>query len=413
MKKYVWSETRVEGGKPFTGTLPHPPIEHGCLPESADRRLGAMLAFSFKAPEFYADSCSRSPFKCPGERRACLISCNPKITSSGGTIDPALLTDGDLVKTTELPMAPERREGVDPVRIREAADHSRVDHRVAGKRTHSMPFCLPVATAARRSRPVTMDRTFTSLLTLPKGGSTEHTISFRPGHGQVFPGDIQDACRPRRIRLATSISMQTHSASRRRNRSTIVIAELVLHPGARVNRFEEKAAFNPSAGSLPFATPDVGCRQDVIQKSDVVDLTSKMRPDGTLDWTPPAGHWVVLRFGYSLLGITNHPATKEATGLEVDKLNASYVKNYMNGYLDSYKDTVGADMMGKRGIRYVVTDSWEAGAQNWTDDMIARVHQAARLRSASRGCRCSPGASWRARRPATTFCGTCARPSPT
>ena len=27
--------------------------------------------------------------------------------------------------------------------------------------------------------------------------------------------------------------------------------------------------------------------------------------------------------------------------------------------------------MGKRGIRYVINDSWEAGAQNWTDDMIA------------------------------------------
>jgi hypothetical protein len=29
---------------------------------------------------------------------------------------------------------------------------------------------------------------------------------------------------------------------------------------------------------------------------------------------PPAGDWVILRFGYSLLGITNHPATAEATG---------------------------------------------------------------------------------------------------
>ena len=80
----------------------------------------------------------------------------------------------------------------------------------------------------------------------------------------------------------------------------------------------------------------------------------------------------MLRFGYSLLGITNHPATAEATGLEVDKLNRGYVKNYMDRYLDSYKETVGADYMGKRGIRYVITDSWEAGSQNWTDDMIAQ-----------------------------------------
>jgi hypothetical protein len=28
--------------------------------------------------------------------------------------------------------------------------------------------------------------------------------------------------------------------------------------------------------------------------------------------------------------------------------------------------------MGKHGIRYVITDSWEAGSQNWTDDMMAQ-----------------------------------------
>jgi hypothetical protein len=137
-----------------------------------------------------------------------------------------------------------------------------------------------------------------------------------------------------------------------------------------VNRFEEKAAFNPMPDLYQFATANVTAA-DAIQKQDVVDLTSKMHPDGTLDWTPPPGNWVVLRFGYSLLGITNHPATEEATGLEVDKLNSAYVKNYMDHYLDSYKSTVSDSLMGKRGIKYVITDSWEAGAQNWTDDMIA------------------------------------------
>src|SRR3984957_13890804 len=31
MKKYVWSETDVEGGKPFTGTLAHPPSNTGAF----------------------------------------------------------------------------------------------------------------------------------------------------------------------------------------------------------------------------------------------------------------------------------------------------------------------------------------------------------------------------------------------
>ena len=31
MKKYVWSETVLEGGKPFTGKIAHPPEQHRCL----------------------------------------------------------------------------------------------------------------------------------------------------------------------------------------------------------------------------------------------------------------------------------------------------------------------------------------------------------------------------------------------
>jgi hypothetical protein len=147
------------------------------------------------------------------------------------------------------------------------------------------------------------------------------------------------------------------------------IAELALHTGARVNRFEEKAAFTPEPDLYGYATLPVAA-DDAISKSGIVDLSAKMHPDGTLDWTPPAGDWVVLRFGYSLLGITNHPATAEATGLEVDKLNSKFVKAYFDNYLDSYKETVGAEMMGKKGIRYVINDSWEAGSQNWTDNMI-------------------------------------------
>ena len=150
------------------------------------------------------------------------------------------------------------------------------------------------------------------------------------------------------------------------------VLKLVLHPGARVNRFEEKAAFATLPDLYSLATPSLCSRRGRIPSTGVLDLTSHLRADGSLDWTPPDGDWVVLRFGYSLLGITNHPATAEATGLEVDKLNRTYVKNYMDGYLASYEEAIGKDFMGKRGIRYVVTDSWEAGSQNWTDDMLAK-----------------------------------------
>ena len=87
--------------------------------------------------------------------------------------------------------------------------------------------------------------------------------------------------------------------------------------------------------------PIPNCAGDCRAADDVIDLTGKMQPDGTLDWTPPEGDWMVLRIGYSLTGHENGPAPPEATGLEVDKLNATYVKNYLDGYLKMYSDTVG------------------------------------------------------------------------
>jgi hypothetical protein len=57
MKKYVWSETQVEGGRPFTGALPKPPSTTG--PFQNIRGAGRSLPCSGRdqqRPEFYADA---------------------------------------------------------------------------------------------------------------------------------------------------------------------------------------------------------------------------------------------------------------------------------------------------------------------------------------------------------------------
>jgi len=95
-----------------------------------------------------------------------------------------------------------------------------------------------------------------------------------------------------------------------------------------------------------------------------------MRSDGSLDWTPPTGRWVVLRFGYTLTGMQNSPASPEATGLEVDKLSQVHARSYFETYLDKFKDASGG-LMGQKGVRYLITDSWEAAQANWTDNMFA------------------------------------------
>jgi len=197
----------------------------------------------------------------------------------------------------------------------------------------------------------------------------EHTISFAAVTAKYFRVVFKRTPPPKPPDWAEGIDPESFGIKLPPKPTDYEIAELVLHAGPRVNDFEEKAAFVPVPDLYHLSTPAVGA-EEAVAKSDVIDLTSKMGPDGKLDWTPPEGDWVVLRFGYSLLGISNHPATAEATGLEVDKMDRRFVKNYFEKYLDSYKGTVGADEMGKKGIRYVINDSWEAGSQNWTDHMI-------------------------------------------
>ena len=102
MKKYVWSETVVEGGKPFNGTLPHPPSNTGAFQNIGVRDLLAGPQGAPPPPQFYADAVviayRRAASDVPIE------SLHPKMTASAGTPDPAILSDGDLQETTKLPI---------------------------------------------------------------------------------------------------------------------------------------------------------------------------------------------------------------------------------------------------------------------------------------------------------------------
>ena len=155
---------------------------------------------------------------------------------------------------------------------------------------------------------------------LSGGGAPEHTMSFAPVTAKYFRVTFKPR-RPLPSQHGPRESIRFFGAGApAAGLHPMRLRSWFSTPSPRVNHFEEKAAFVPEGDLYQYATPEVDPAA-AIRKSDVIDLTSKMRPDGTLDWTPPEGHWVVLRFGYSLLGITNHPATPEATGLEVDKLD--------------------------------------------------------------------------------------------
>ena len=151
------------------------------------------------------------------------------------------------------------------------------------------------------------------------------------------------------------------------------IAELALVPGARADLFEDRAGFGVLADADAVATPAVDAAA-AVRSADVLDLTDRLRADGTLDWTAPKGDWIVLRAGRSLTGEVNHPATPEGTGLEVDKLNADHVRAHLDAYMTPVIRDLGP-LVGRRGLRYLLTDSWKAGQENWTEPMPAEFRR--------------------------------------
>ena len=368
MKKVVWSETRLEGGKLFSSVLPHPPTVSGPFQDIPLFDFLAMISGQAPTagPSFYADTVVIA-YRAP-ESDVPVSAMQPKITSSGGSLNLALLADGELIKTTQLPKTP-------------AGQQAWVQYEFASPQTmHAVTLVLndPGAAAANMFGAAESiadveasddGQTFRKLVDIPNDGGQEHTIAFPAASARFFRVAFTDKPPAGFGEMTFDVENPFGDFSGMKPDPNFEIAELVLHPGARVSRFEEKAGFANLIGLDSFPTPPVVAR-DAIRKNDILDLTSKMRPDGTLEWTPPSGNWVVLRFGYSLTGVTNHPASPEGTGLEVDKLSREDVKEYMNTYLDNYKSAVG-DLMGKRGLSYVINDSWEAGTANWTDNMVA------------------------------------------
>jgi hypothetical protein len=367
MKKYVWSETVLEGGKPFTGKIAQPPSVTGPFQNIALEASGEQTKPQVN-PTLYADAAVvafREPTGNSGEN-----ALPAKITFSGAGLDVTMLSDGDLTKTTNVP-------------IPEVGSESWIQFEYPSPQTiravtyvTKEPWDVEEAVTGIGAPEKTLEasddgKTFRKVIGLSGGGAPEHTVSFAAVKAKYFRVAFNRTTPPPMPGWAAGIDPSVFGLSASAKPTSYKVAEFVLHSDPRVNRFEEKAAFVPEVDLHQYATPAVD-GSVAIKKADVIDLTAKMQPDGTLDWTPPEGKWVVLRIGYSLLGITNHPATPEATGLEVDKLDRRFVKDYFEKYLDSYKETVGADEMGKKGIQYVINDSWEAGSQNWTDNMLAQ-----------------------------------------
>ena len=252
MKKYVWSETLVEGGKPFSGRLTHPPSNTGAFQSIGIRDV--MGANGEAPPQFYADAAVIA-YRRPKAEGA-LGSMDPKITTNSGSPDLKMLSDGDLETMMKLPIP---ASGDDAWVQWEfpAAQRIRSLTIITGTINEIVGALTGVGNPERSLQVSDDGTTFREVAILPEGGAAQHTVALPEVSAKFVRVVFKQGPKPKLPPWAVGIDPASFGFPIPPRPTAYEIAELTLHSGARVNRFEEKAAFVPMADLYQFATPSV------------------------------------------------------------------------------------------------------------------------------------------------------------
>ncbi|MDX1283785.1 MAG: glycosyl hydrolase, partial [Draconibacterium sp.] len=107
----------------------------------------------------------------------------------------------------------------------------------------------------------------------------------------------------------------------------------------------------------------------VIQQKDIIDITGYLNDDNRLIWDAPKGKWTIIRMGIRVTGASTRPSPEPVIGLECNKLDTNAFKNHLKNYTDILlKKTAPREKdVGWTGFHI---DSWESGAQNWTEGIV-------------------------------------------
>jgi alpha-L-rhamnosidase len=365
MKKLVWTETEITGGRRYTGKLARPSDISGPFQDVPQAQ--GILNTPKPWLRFYVDA---AVVAVPVGNDSAQAASPTIALASGAKIDASMLSDGILTNSVKLDFsAGEPRPCV-------VFDYGR------STTISSVLLAVPIgpdffrsATALAVLEAADDGAAYRKVTDIPSGTIVQHTISFAAVAARYFRVCFSPPPRPYTDLLAaTAPGANRLGLFEFTPPKSMELHELRLFSTPRVHRAEEKAGFAFVEDYYSIATPPVEASA-AVPAAKMIDLTGKMQADGTLAWTPPAGRWKVLRFGYSLTGKENHPATPEATGLEVDKLDRNHVKAYLDAYLGKYENAVGAQRLGAKGIRALLVDSIEVGPQNWTESLPAEFRR--------------------------------------
>ena len=140
------------------------------------------------------------------------------------------------------------------------------------------------------------------------------------------------------------------------------IDEKALYYRAPYSSAPHVKQYLPSSAEYPVTN-----KQATIDQKQIIDLTKYLKPDGTLDWTPPAGNWTIMRFGRRNNGAITRPAPVPGLGFEADKFDTVALNAHLDNYIGKLlRKTGGTNAKSEGGLKRLHMDSWEMGSQNWT-----------------------------------------------
>ena len=360
MKKLVWRTVEVRGGQ-VDVQLPPSFTKVGAFQNGAP----AGRSFDPNAPETGGEIAVLA-VKLP---QGAASPLDAKVTASGGDFTLAMLTDNDVTNGAILPPGKEgfawiQYEFPEAVTVRSLSVVG-----VAGGGFPGMGGGGPAANALECSQD---GKTWTRVCDVRGGSAVQATMSVPETTAKYFRLTVRNP-QPRPMgggmNLGGMAGMGAVGGGRPAQAAPAgtKISEFVVWPTSRINRAEDKAGFT-AANNLMDSATKTSAGEVFPALSDVVDLTDRVDASGRLRWDAPEGRWRIYRFAWSITGEVNHPASDEALGLEVDKMDPVAFSRFIHVYLDTYRDATKG-FLGDKGIRYLLTDSFEADNENWTPAM--------------------------------------------
>ena len=141
------------------------------------------------------------------------------------------------------------------------------------------------------------------------------------------------------------------------------IDEKALYYRAPFSSTKGVKSFLPTPVIYPATAPGT-----YVVKDSILDISKNLRADGTLDWQVPPGNWTIRRLGLRNNGAVTRPAPQPGLGFECDKMDTVAFNQHFQAFMGKLLQKTGAKYSkSSGGWKMIHIDSWEMGAQNWSD----------------------------------------------